>query len=302
MNVYPFIEAEKAEQDGNVAMACVLLKVSRSAYYEWSKHVPSARDLSDAELGDKIVDIFTKSRRTYGAPRILTALAEDGICVGKKRVARLMVRRGLVGRCKRRFKVTTTPDPDARTLAPDLLKRAFSPEAHELDTAWCGDITYIRTWEGWLYLATVIDLASRKVVGFAMAEHMRADLVCDALEMALLRRQPAVGVKFHSDRGSQYTSEQFRRLLAQHGVVQSLSRPRQCWDNAVAESWFATLKEELIHRQGWPTRVIARRAIFEFIEVFYNRQRRHSSLGNLTPVAYEEGRSKLTDDNDTQAA
>ena len=199
MNVYPFIEAEKAEQDGNVAMACVLLEVSRSAYYEWSKHIPSARDLSDAELGIKIVDIHTKSRGTYGAPRISTKLAEAGICVGQKRVARLMVRRGLVGRCKRRFKVTTTPDPGAGSLAPDLIKRAFLPEAHELDTAWCGDITYIRTWEGWLYLATVIDLASRRVVGFAMADHMRADLVCDAMEMATEQRRPAAGLKFHDD-------------------------------------------------------------------------------------------------------
>jgi transposase InsO family protein len=302
MKLYPFIEAEKAEQDGNVAMACVLLKVSRSAYYEWSKHIPTARDLSDAELGDKIVDIFTKSRRTYGAPRILTALAEDGICVGQKRVARLMVRRGLVGRCKRRFKVTTTPDPEATSVAPDLIKRNFLPEAHQLDTAWCGDITYIRTWEGWLYLATVIDLASRRVVGFAMADHMRTDLVCDALEMAIAQRKPAAGLKFHSDRGSQYTSETFRELLRQHHVVQSLSRPRQCWDNAVAESWFATLKEELIYRQGWPTRTAARRAIFEFIEVFYNRQRLHSSLGNLTPIAYEERRRQHSAHTDTQAA
>jgi transposase InsO family protein len=288
MKLYPFIEAEKAELDGNVAMACVLLEVSRSAYYEWSKHVPSARDVSDVELGDKIVDIHTKSRGTYGAPRITTELAEDGICVGQKRVARLMVRRGLIGRCKRRFKVTTIPDPDATSLAADLIKRVFSSEAYELDTAWCGDITYIRTWEGWLYLATVIDLASRKVVGFAMADHMRADLVCDALEMAIAQRQPAPG--------------QFRQLLTQHHVVQSLSRPRQCWDNAVAESWFATLKEELIYRQGWPTRVMARRAIFEFIEVFYNRQRRHSSLGDLTPAVYEERRRKHSARSDTQAA
>jgi putative transposase len=146
MSVYPFIEAEKAEQDeANITMACALLEVSRSAYYEWSKHVPSARDLSDAELGDKIVDIHTKSRGTYGAPRITTELAESGTCVGQKRVARLMVRRGLIGRCKRRFKVTTTPDPDATSHASDLIKRAFSPGAHELDTAWCGDITYIGT-------------------------------------------------------------------------------------------------------------------------------------------------------------
>jgi transposase InsO family protein len=213
-----------------------------------------------------------------------------------------MVRRGLIGRCKRRFKITTTPDPDATSLAPDLLKRNFSPQAHELDTAWCGDITYIRTWEGWLYLATVIDLASRRVVGFAMADHMRADLVCDALEMAIEARRPAPGLIFHTDRGSQYTSERFAGLLRQHSVVQSLSRPRQCWDNAVAESWFATLKEELIYRQGWPTRTMARRAIFEFIEVFYNRQRLHSSLGNLTPVAYEEGRRKSSAHSNTQAA
>jgi transposase InsO family protein len=198
--------------------------------------------------------------------------------------------------------VTTTPDSGADSLAPDLLKRAFAPEAHELDTAWCGDITYIRTWEGWLYLATVIDLASRRVVGFAMAEHMRADLVCDALEMAVEQRHPAKGLIFHADRGSQYTSDQFRQLLSQHDIVQSLSRPRQCWDNAVAESWFATLKEELIYRQGWPTRTLARRAIFEFTEVFYNRQRLHSSLGNLTPVAYEERRRKNSALNDTQAA
>jgi transposase InsO family protein len=302
VNVYPFIEAEKAEQDGNVAMACLLLEVSRSAYYEWSKHVPSARDVSDAELGDKIVDIHTESRRTYGAPRITTKLAESGICVGQKRVARLMVRRGLIGRCKRRFKVTTTPDPGATSLAPDLIKRAFLPEAHELDAVWCGDITYIRTWEGWLYLATVIDLASRRVVGFAMADHMRAELVCDALTMAIEQRKPVAELTFHSDRGSQYTSEKFRGLLEQHEIVQSLSRPRQCWDNAVAESWFATLKEELIYRSGWPTRTMARRAIFEFIEVFYNRQRLHSSLGNLTPVAYEERRRQHSGYNDTQAA
>ncbi len=302
MNVYPFIEAEKAEQDANIAMACALLEVSRSAYYEWSKHVPSARDLSDAELGDKIVDIFTKSRGTYGAPRIITELAESASVSGKSGWPASWCVGTSIGRCKRRFKVTTTPDPNATSLAPDLIKRAFSPESHELDMAWCGDITYIRTWEGWLYLATVIDLASRRVVGFAMADHMRTDLVCDALEMAIAHRQPASGLIFHADRGSQYTSAQFRQLLAHHHVVQSLSRPRQCWDNAVAESWFATLKEELIYRQGWPTRAMAKRAIFEFIEVFYNRRRRHSSLGKLTPAVYEERRRRLSDDSDTQAA
>jgi len=287
MNVYPFIEAEKAEQDGNVAMACVLLEVSRSAYYEWSKHVPSARELSDAELGDKITDIHTKSRRTYGAPRITTELAEAGICVGQKRVARLMVRRGLIGRCKRRFKVTTTPDPDATSLSPDLIKRAFSPESHELDTAWCGDITYIRTWEGWLYLATVIDLASRKVVGWSLADHMRTELVEDALTMAFANRSPAEGVIFHSDRGCQYTSKDFADLARQNGVVLSVGMKGECWDNAVAESFFATIKRELIDTRAWPTRAGLHRAVFEYIEGWYNTRRLHSTLGYLSPAQYE---------------
>jgi len=301
VNVYPFIEAEKAEPEGNVAKACHLLEVSRSAYYQWSNGTPSARELSDAELADKVVDIFTKSRCTYGAPRITTKLAEEGIGIGKKRVARLMVRRGLAGRAKRRFKKTTIADRSAEPRAIDLIGRVFGPGVREVDTAWCGDITYVRTWEGWLYLASVIDLESRRVVGFAMADHMRADLVCDALEMAIEQRRPAPGLIFHSDRGSQYTSGAFSKLLGAHRITQSLSRAGQCWDNAVAESWFSTLKEELIYRQAWPTRVQARRAIFEFIEVFYNRERLHSSLGNLTPVEYER-RRKGQDHTDTQAA
>lgn len=301
MNVYPFVEAEKAEPEGNVAKACHLLEVSRSAYYQWSNGTPSARELADAELAEKVVDIFTKSRRTYGAPRITTALAEGGIRVGRKRVARLMVLRGLAGRAKRRFKRTTIADPMAESSAIDLIGRVFGPGVRELDTAWCGDITYVRTWEGWLYLATVIDLESRRVVGFAMADHMRASLVCDALEMAITQRRPAPGLIFHADRGSQYTSGKFRKILNERHIIQSLSRPGQCWDNAVAESWFSTLKEELIYRQAWPTRNQARRAIFEFIEVFYNRERLHSSLGNLTPVEYER-RRKDQSRTDTQAA
>jgi transposase InsO family protein len=301
VSVYPFIEAEKAEPEGNVAKACHLLEVSRSAYYQWSNGAPSARELADAELAEKVVDIFTKSRRTYGAPRITTKLAEEGIWVGRKRVARLMVLRGLAGRAKRRFKRTTIADPMAEPSAIDLIGRVFGPGVREVDTAWCGDITYVRTWEGWLYLATVIDLESRRVVGFAMADHMRASLVCDALEMAITQRRPAPGLIFHADRGSQYTSGKFRKILNEHRIIQSLSRPGQCWDNAVAESWFSTLKEELIYRHAWPTRNQARRAIFEFIEVFYNRERLHSSLGNLTPVEYER-RRKDQSHTDTQAA
>ena len=202
MSVYPFIEAEKAEPDGNVAMACRLLEVSRSAYYEWSVHTPSRRQLSDAELGEKIEQAYVASRRTYGAPRIAKALRRDGICVAKKRVARLMAERGLVGRCKRRYKKTTVADPAAEAAA-DLVKRAFGPGTVELDRVYVGDITYIWTWEGWLYLASVIDLASRRVVGWSMADHMEASLVGDALQMAIDARRPAPGFIFHSDRGSQ---------------------------------------------------------------------------------------------------
>jgi len=287
VNVYPFVGAERAEQDGNVAMTCRVLEVSRAAYYEWSKQGPSPRQLSDAELAEQIRHIHKASRGTYGAPRITTELREQNICVGKKRVARLMVLNGLAGRCKRRFKKTTIADPDAETKAIDLIKRSFGIGVREIDTAWCGDITYVRTWEGWLYLATVIDLASRRVVGFAMADHMRAELVKDALQMAIDRRKPAPGLSFHSDRGSQYTSAAFRQLLDENDIVQSLSRVGQCWDNAVSESWFSTLKEELIYRVVLPTRAVARRAIFEYVEVFYNRTRRHSSLGYISPAEYE---------------
>ena len=289
MSVYPFIAAEKVAA-GNAARACALLSVSRSAYYQWSKHTPSARADKDAQLGERIMGIHHESRGTYGAPRVHRQLRREGIRCGRKRVARLMGRCGLAGRSKRRFKTTTIADPAAETTATDRLRRAFTPASVALDRAWVGDITYLRTWEGWCYLATVIDLASRRVVGFAVADHMRASLVCDALKMALLARRPAAGLIFHSDRGSQYTSSVFRALLVSNGLVQSLSRPRQCWDNAVAESFFATLKTELVYRQSWPTRSAARLAVFEFIEVFYNRRRLHSSLGYCSPAEYEAQR------------
>ena len=290
MNVFPFIEAEKAGQDGNVVKACELLEVSRSAFYEWSHHVPSRRALDEDALGERIQAVHDESRGTYGCPRVHRALRAEGVHVSRKRVARIMRQKGLVGRCRRRWTKTTTPDPEAA--AVDLLRRAFGPGTVELDRVWVGDITYVWTWEGWAYLATVIDLASRRVVGWALADHMRAELVCDALAMAITARRPVAGLIFHSDRGTQYTSVEFRRLLDAHRITQSLSRPRQCWDNAVAESWFATLKLELIDRQSWPTRAHVRRALFEFIEVFYNRRRLHSSLGYLSPAAYEAVRSK----------
>ena len=285
MSVYSFIEAEKSEQ-GNVAKACALLEVSRSAFYEWSHHVPSARQVADDELAERIEVIHEASRRTYGWPRVHRALHDDGVRVSRKRVARIMRQRGLIGRCKRRWTKTTVSDPEV--VAVDLLKRGFGPGTVELDRVYVGDVTYIRTWEGWAYMATVIDLASRRLVGWAVADHMRTELVTDALRMAIEHRRPAPGLIFHSDRGTQYTSKEFTGLLAEHEMVQSLSRPRQCWDNAVAESFFATLKGELIDRQSWATRTQVRRAVFEYVEVFYNRQRLHSSLGYLSPANYEK--------------
>ncbi len=246
MNVFPFIEAEKSERR-NVAKACALLEVSRSAFYDWSKHEPSARQVADDELAERIEAIHTASRRTYGWPRVHRALRHEGVHVSRKRVARIMRERGLIGRCRRRWVKTTISDPEV--VADDRLNRAFAPSA-ELDRVYVGDITYIRTWEGWAYLATVIDLASRRVVGWAVADHMRTELVADAMRMAVQHRRPAPGLLFHTDRGTQYTAKAFTDLLAAHEMVQSLSRPRQCWDNAVAESFFATLKGELIDRRS----------------------------------------------------
>jgi len=286
VSAYPFIEAEKVEHR-NVTKACELMEVSRSAFYDWHKHIPTAREIDDEALGEAIVRIHQDSRGTYGAPRVHAALRREGYHVARKRVARIMGQKGLVGRCKRKWKRTTIADPEAQAAA-DLVKRVFGPGTVEVDRIYVGDITYIWTWEGWAYLATVIDLASRKVVGWAIAEHMEASLVCDALAMAVAGRRPAPGFIMHTDRGSQYTSADFRALLERHHGVQSLSRKGECWDNAVGESWFSTLKEELIHRQSWASIAQVRRAVFEFIEVFYNRQRLHSSLGYCTPVEYEQ--------------
>lgn len=285
MKLYPFIEAEKAEQR-NVKLACATLEVSRTAFYDWARHEPSNHDRVDAALLEKIKSVHAVSKKRYGAPRVFHQLRQQGDRHGKKRVARLMREHGIYGCTPRRFKKTTLPGPEMAA-AIDLIKRSFGAGTIEINRAWCGDITYVRTWEGWLYVATVIDIASRRVVGWAMADHMRTELVADALRMALAQRRPDAGLIFHSDRGCQYTSDDFGTLIDQHGILQSLSRPGQCWDNAVAESFFATLKLELIYRHAWPTRAAARRAIFEFIEVFYNQQRLHSSIGYQSPAVYE---------------
>jgi transposase InsO family protein len=285
VKLYPFIEAEKAA-DHNVVKACELLGVSRSAFYIWAQHVPSQHQLDDAELGERIEEIHTESRLTYGAPRIHQVLKREGIHVGRKRVARIMVQKGLVGRCRKRWRKTTIADEEAQKAA-ELLKRKFGPGATEQDRIYVGDITYIRTWEGWLYLATVIDLSSRRIVGWAMADHMRTELVGDALKMAIDARKPPAGLIFHSDRGSQYTSKDFAELCRMNNITQSMSRKGECWDNAVAEAFFGTLKNELVDVYSWPTRRRAKGAIFSYIEGFYNTKRLHSSLDYMNPADYE---------------
>jgi putative transposase len=204
VTAYPFIEAERAERR-NLRRACDLLEVSRTAFYQWVQHNPSQRELDDRELGRLIKKIHARSRGTYGAPRVHAELRRQGVCTSRKRVARLMRELGLQGRRKRRVKRTTVADPEAAAAA-DLLQRTFGAGSVSIDQIWCSDITYVRTWEGWMYVAAILDVASRRVVGWAMAEHMRAELVCDALRMATAARRPPAGLIIHSDRGSQYTS------------------------------------------------------------------------------------------------
>lgn len=288
MNCYPFIEAEK-QGDHNVKRACELLQVSRSAYYTDRAGGPSRREQRDAELTAKIIEIHDESTQTYGSPRVHRELLDQGHRCSRKRVVRLMQAAARHGRVPRRWKKTTIPDPDAAH-RPDLIGRDFGIDPDhpgQLDRRWCGDITYIHTWQGWLYLATVIDLASRRVVGWATADHLRTDLVAEALTDAVNRRRPAPGVVFHSDRGCQYTSAQYANLATDLGVTLSVGRKGQCWDNAVAESFFATVKTELIHRRAWPTRKAATSALFDYIEGWYNTRRRHSTLGYLSPTQYE---------------
>jgi transposase InsO family protein len=281
----PFIEAEEAAGH-SVKACCELFEVSKSAFYHRKKQVPSARELGDAELIDKIREIHAESDGTYGSPRVHHELGQRGLECGRRRVRRLMRRHGLEGRCKKRWRKTTIQDPAAEAEALDLIQRHFGP-GPVLDARYVGDITYIATWEGWAYLATVIDLASRRVVGWALADHMRTELISDALLMAFGNRRPPAGAIFHSDRGCQYTSRDFRQLATDHGILLSLGRKGTCWDNAVAESFFASIKRELIDRRGWPTIAGLRRAVFDWIEGWYNTRRLHSSLGYLSPAQYE---------------
>lgn len=265
---------------------CDALEVSKSGYYAWCKRPVSPKTQENERLIQQIQAIHQQSRNSYGAPRIHASLRAKGVQVGRHRVARLMRLQGICVRPKRRFKRTTDsnhPFP----IAQNLLERNFM--AKEPDTAWVADITYIPTLQGWLYLAVIIDLFSRRVVGWSMAEHMRVELVGSALKAALGHRLPAAsGLLFHSDRGSQYASSDYQAALRAAGISCSMSRRGNCWDNAVAESFFGTLKTELIHSQIFATQEVAKTAIVEWIEVFYNRQRLHSTLNYCSPVEFEQ--------------
>jgi transposase InsO family protein len=278
---FRFIEAEKAYYP--IRLLCRCLEVSRSGYYAWRTRRVSARVKQDARLKVEISASHSASRRTYGSPRILRDLREDGHRVSRKRVARLMRDLGLEGRRKRRFRATT--DSQHRfPVAPNLLMRDFDVEAP--NTAWVTDITYLATVEGWLYLVVILDLFSRRVVGYAMSERIDRELVLEALREALMHRPGARDLIHHSDRGSQYASHDYREALDQAGITCSMSRRGNCWDNAVAES-FGTLKMELLYGLPLQTRSATRSAVADYIETFYNVRRRHSSLDYLSPVEFE---------------
>jgi len=281
--VYGFVAAKKAEH--SIKIMCRVLEVSRSGYHAWAARAPSRRAICDAGLIGQIAAIHAGSLMTYGSPRVHAELRlEHDVHVGRKRVERLMRQAGLSGLIRRRRGRTTIRVQGVRT-APDLVQRDFNPTAP--DRLWCADITYIRTWEGWLYLASVMDCYSRRIVGWAMADHMRAELVVEALEMAVARRRPEGRPVHHSDQGSQYTSLVFTRRCRSVDIDVSMGSKGDCFDNAAMESFHASLKKDLIHRRSWPTKQQARTAVFGYIETFYNRRRRHSTLGMLCPVAFE---------------
>jgi putative transposase len=283
VRIFRFIAAKRAEH--SIQIMCRVLEVSRSGYHAWARREPSARALADQALSGRIAEIHTDSLKTYGSPRVHAELRlADGVHVGRKRVERLMRSAGLSGQVKRRRGKTTIRVQGVRT-APDLVERDFNPT--EPNRLWAADITYIRTWEGWLYLASVMDCYSRRIVGWALADHLRAELVVDALEMAVARRRPGPGLVHHSDQGSQYTSLIFTRRCRVVGIDVSMGSRGDCFDNAVLESFHASLKKDLIHRRAWPTKAEARTAVFDYIETFYNRRRRHSTLGMLSPLEFE---------------
>jgi putative transposase len=286
VSCYRLIEVEKATH--SVPMLCRLLGVSRSGYYAWRRRPSSERARFDAVLSEKIEMIHRNSRATYGAPRVHAELAAIGIRCSRKRVARLMRRAKLRGCLRGRRIGTTHRTALQQPAAPDLVGRNFAAE--EPDRLWVADISYVRSKEGFVYLAFILDACSRKVVGWSMATHLRSELVIGALQMAIARRKPSPGLVHHSDRGVQYTSLSFGKRLEDEGLLPSMGRVGSAYDNALAESFVATLKTELLYRSSWPSRQVVRTAIFEYIEGFYNTRRRHSALGYLSPAEFEEVR------------
>ena len=270
--------------DYPVTVLCQFLGVLRSCYYEWLVSPQTAREHENVDLINHLKILFKKGRGNYGTRRLKKKFKEQGLIVSRRRIGRLMNQAGLWCKTKKKFKATTNSKHN-KPLAPNLLKREFT--VSQADRYYVGDITYVYTEEGWLYLAVVIDLFSRKIVGWAMDSRMKASLVNDALLMALWIRKPGKGLIWHTDRGSQYAADSHRKILTEHHVIQSMSRKGNCWDNAVSESFFHTLKTELIHHEQFKTRSSAKQAIFEYIEVFYNRERLHSTNGYLSPVDYE---------------
>lgn len=274
-----------------VRTMCRMLEVSHGGFYDWSVRGPSQRSLEQARLTALVRQSFLESDRTYGSPRVWRDLADWGERCGEKRVARLMRSAGLQARAKRRRRPLDEGLRPEHTIAPNVLAREF--EAPAANKKWVADFTYVWTAEGWLYVAVVLDLFSRKVVGWSMSSEMTAQLVLDALLMAIWRRGKPIELLHHSDQGSQYTSEDFQRLLDDQGVVCSMSRRGDCWDNAAMESFFSTLKTERLSRRRYTTRDEARADVFDYIERFYNPRRRHSTLGQVSPDQFEKTRATL---------
>ena len=282
MSPYELVQSEKAQFP--VGVLCTAVGVSRSAYYAWCRGTPSQRELENQRVLAEIRAIHVEHRERYGSPRVLAELRDRGHDVGKHRVARLMRENGLRARPRRRFR-RTTESGHRLPVAPNLLARCFTATAP--NQAWVGDITYIWTAEGWSYLAVLLDLYSRRVVGWALRKSLARDLAVATLRHALSRRRPPAGLVHHTDRGCQYASAEYRLLLDKHGAECSMSGAGDCWDNAVAESFFATLKKELVHGCAFQTRSEAYDALSNYIDNYYNAKRRHSSAGNLSPINFE---------------
>lgn len=280
---YRFIAEQQPEYP--VSVLCAALDVSVSGYYAWRRRGPSQRQQDDQRLGAQIAQVFRAGRGVYGSPRVHARLQADGMCCGRKRVARLMQEQGLAAR-RPRHTPRTTDSQHTQPVAPNVLARDFGATAP--NQKWVADITAIPTRSGWLYLAAILDVYARRVVGWAMDRLRDERLAVTALQMALTRRRPSPGLLHHSDRGSQYTSSSYQALLAQHGIAVSMSRKGDCYDNALMESFFGTLKAECVERQSFQTQAEAHACLFEYLEVFYNRQRVHSALGYRSPIAFEQ--------------